>query len=176
MQVAEKLGLPVTLKVSSADIAHKTEAGGVILNLKTADDVAAAAEKLSRLAPEVLVERMVTGAVAELIIGVTRDPQFGLALTIGAGGVLTELLQDAATVLLPTTRTEIETAAASLKCWKLVTGFRGKSGDAAAVIEAIEAVARYALANADTLEELDVNPLLVLPDKAVAVDALIRLR
>ena len=99
VQVAQKLGMPVTLKVSSADIAHKTEAGGVILNLKTPEEVAAAAEKLSRLAPDVLVERMVTGAVAELIIGVTRDPQFGLALTIGAGGVLTELLHDAATVL-----------------------------------------------------------------------------
>ena len=74
---AEKLGYPVTLKVSSAAIAHKTEAGGVALNLRTPQEVKAAAERMAKLAPDVLVERMVTGAVAELIIGLKADPQFG---------------------------------------------------------------------------------------------------
>ena len=173
---AEKLGYPVTLKVSSNTIAHKTEAGGVILNLKTRDEVEAAAKHLAKLSDELLVERMVTGAVAELIIGITRDPQFGLGLVVGAGGILTELLQDSATLLLPTNRSEIETALKSLKVWKLVEGFRGKSGDADAVIAAVEAVANFAAAHANTLEELDVNPLLVLPKSAVAVDALIKMR
>ena len=97
-------------------------------------------------------------------------------LVIGAGGVLTELLQDSATLLLPTNRSEIETALKSLKVWKLIEGFRGKSGDAEATISAIEAIARFADYHADTLGELDVNPLLVLPEGAVAVDALIRMR
>jgi acyl-CoA synthetase (NDP forming) len=174
--VAEQLGYPVTLKVSSAAIAHKTEAGGVVLNLRSADEVAAAAERLAKLAPEVLVERMVTGAVAELILGLTRDPQFGTALVVGAGGILTELLHDSATLLLPTSETEIRAALAGLKCWPLVTGFRGRHGDAEAVVHAVQALAAFAAAHAGRIEEVDVNPLLVTADGAVAVDALISMR
>ncbi len=174
--VAARIGFPVTLKVSSAAIAHKTEAGGVKLNLLSADEVAAAAKSVAHLSSTVLVERMVRGAVAELIIGVKRDPQFGLALVIGAGGVLTELLRDSVALLLPTSRAEIERAVKRLRVWTLVEGFRGKSGDARAVVDAIETVANFAGSYAGSLEELDVNPLLVLPDGACAVDALIRMR
>ena len=174
--VAEQLGYPVTLKVSSAAIAHKTEAGGVVLNLRSADEVAAAAARLAKLSPEVLVERMVTGAVAELILGLMRDPQFGTALVVGAGGILTELLHDSATLLLPTSETEIRAALAGLKCWPLVTGFRGRHGDAEAVVHAVQALAAFAAAHAGRIEEVDVNPLLVTATGAVAVDALIRMR
>ena len=174
--VADSLGYPVTLKVSSAKIAHKTEVGGVALNLMTRDEVATAAIALSKLGDRVLVECMVKGAVAELIIGVKRDPQFGLALVMGAGGVLTELLKDSTALLLPTSRAEITRALKRLKVWTLVEGFRGKSGDAEAVIAAIEAIAAFAAAQRDKLEELDVNPLMVLPKGAVAVDALIKMR
>ena len=114
LAAAQKLGYPVTLKVASDAIAHKTEAGGVALNLRTPDEVRAAAERMARLAPDVLVEQMVTGAVAELIIGLTSDPQFGTALVVGAGGILTELLKDSVTLILPTTRSEIERALTSL--------------------------------------------------------------
>jgi acetyl-CoA synthetase len=176
VKVAKEIGFPVTMKVSSDAISHKTEAGGVILNLRNEDEVAAAAETLVKIAPEILVERMITGAVAELIVGVMRDPQFGLAMVVGAGGILTELLEDSTALLLPATRNEIESALASLKCWRLVSGFRGKTGDAQAVVTAVEAVARFADAHKDSLEELDINPLLVLPKGAVAVDALIRMR
>ena len=174
--VAKKLGFPVTIKTSSAAIAHKTEAGGVALNIKAIEEAEAAAGKMAKLAPDVLVERMVTGAVAELIIGLKNDPQFGPALVIGAGGVLTELLKDSVTLLLPTSREEITRALKSLKVWKLVEGFRGRSGDQKAVIDAIMAVAAFAKAHTAHIEELDVNPLLVLPKGAVAVDALIRMR
>ena len=174
--VAEQLGYPVTLKVSSAAIAHKTEAGGVVLNLRSADEVADAAARLAKLAPEVLVERMVTGAVAELILGLTRDPQFGTALVVGAGGILTELLHDSATLLLPTSETEIRAALAGLKSWPLVTGFRGRHGDAEAVVHAVQALAAFAAAHAARIEEVDVNPLLVTATGAVAVDALISMR
>ena len=173
---ATRIGYPVTLKVSSDAIAHKTESGGVLLDLGDADAVAAAAARLCALAPRLLVERMHKGAVAELIVGITSDTQFGSALVIGAGGVLTELLADSVTLLLPATRAEIETALASLKVWRLVTGFRGKSGDSNAVIGAIESIAAFAIENEGLVEELDVNPLLVFPDGAVAVDALIRMR
>ena len=118
---------------------------------------------------------MVTGAVAELIIGLKSDPQFGPALVIGAGGILTELLKDTVTLLLPTSRSEIERALKSLKVWKLIEGFRGKSGDGKAVVDAAEAVARFAAAHQDRLEELDVNPLIAGPKGCVAVDALVSL-
>jgi acyl-CoA synthetase (NDP forming) len=178
VKAAEMLGFPVTLKVSSASIAHKTEAGGVALNLKTRGEVEAAARRMAHLAQDVIVERMVTGAVAELIIGLKSDPQFGLALVLGAGGILTELLKDSATLILPTSRNEIERTLHSLKVWKLVEGFRGKSGDRDGVIKAVEAIAAFAEAHRGLIEELDVNPLLVLPrgQGAVAVDALIRMR
>jgi len=176
VQAAERLGYPVTLKVSTAAIAHKTEAGGVALNLKTAAEVEAAARHMATLAPDVLVERMVTGAVAELIIGLTRDPQFGLALVVGAGGILTELLKDTATLMLPTTRPEIERALKSLKVWKLVEGFRGRSGHPIAVVKAVAAVAKFAEAHRGLVDEADVNPLLVTSDGAIAVDALIKMR
>ncbi len=174
--VAGKIGYPVVLKVSSAAIAHKTESGGVALNLTTAKQVREAATRMGKLSDELLVERMVTAVVAELIIGLRHDPQFGLALVIGAGGVLTELLQDSATLILPTTRAEITDACQSLRCWKLIEGFRGKSGDAKAAIDAIEAITRFAAAYPDQIEELDINPLLVLKKGACAVDALVQMR
>jgi acyl-CoA synthetase (NDP forming) len=173
---ARQLGYPVTLKVSSAAIAHKTEADGVALNLKSDEEVGAASARMAKLAPDVLVETMVTGAMAELIIGLKEDPQFGLGLVVGAGGVLTELLKDSVTLLLPTSRAEIERAVKKLKVWKLVEGFRGKSGDQLAVIKAIESVAAFAAAHPGRIAEADINPLLVLPDSAIAVDALISMR
>jgi acetyl-CoA synthetase len=174
--VAARIGFPVTLKIASADIAHKSDVGGVALNLHAEAEAKAAAEGMRSLGNTVLVERMVKGAIAELIIGITRDPQFGLALVVGAGGVLTELLKDSVALLLPTNEAEIRRALPRLKIWKLIAGFRGKKGDAEAVVRAINAVANFAQNYAASLEELDVNPLLVLPDGAIAVDALIRMR
>ena len=175
---ARRLGFPVVVKASSGAISHKTEVGGVAIDLTTPEEVRDRAIRMQDLADELLVERMVTGAVCELIIGVKADPQFGLALVIGAGGILAELLKDTVTLLLPTSRQEIERALGRLRIAALIDGFRGRQGDRAAVVGAIEAVARFAEAHAPYLEELDVNPLLVLPPGhgAVAVDALLRLR
>ncbi len=164
--------------VKATGMAHKTEAGGVTLNLASREEVQAAADAMSNITGDVLVEEMIAGAVCELIVGVTRDPQFGLALVIGAGGILTELMADSATVLLPASRSDIENALESLKVSRLISGYRGKAGDLAATLDAIETVVRFAGENAATLEELDINPLMVLaPGKgAVATDALVRIR
>ena len=107
-RTAGKIGFPVALKATG--IAHKTEAGGVVLNLTTPQQVQAAADAMSAITDEVLIEQMVTGAVCELIIGITRDPQFGLVLVIGAGGILTELLADSAALLLPASRSDMDRA------------------------------------------------------------------
>ena len=173
---AAKLGLPIVCKISAATIAHKTEIGGVALNLKTRMEAQAAADQMAKLCPDVLIEKMVIGSVTELIVGVKRDSQFGLALVLGAGGLLTELLKDTVTLLLPTNRDEIVRALKKLRIWKLVDGFRGTSGDQDAVISAILSVTAFAAAHQSTLEELDINPLMVLPQGAVAADVLIRMR
>jgi acyl-CoA synthetase (NDP forming) len=174
---ADELGYPVVLK--AVGIAHKSETGAVRLNLQSAAEVENAAQDFARVGTGLLVERMVTDAVAELLIGVTRDPQLGLLMTIGAGGVLVELLGDAASLLLPATEEEIRRAILSLKTAPLLQGFRGRPrGDLDAAIAAAVAAARYAEAHAEVLEELEINPLLVRPygHGAVAVDALIRIR
>lgn len=174
-QAAAALGYPVVIKAVGADLLHKTELGAVKLNLTNADQVATAITQLQPLAQQFLVERMVPGVLAELIVGVTRDAQFGLSLTIGAGGILVELMRDAVTLLLPASREQILAALRSLRCFRLLDGYRCKpKADLDAVVSAIAAIVAYAEAHGTTLQELDVNPLMVLPDGAVAVDALIR--
>lgn len=175
-QVAARIGFPVVIKISNETIAHKSDVGGVALGLRSPDEVAVAVTGMAALGDRVLVEQMVGGAVAELIVGVVRDPQFGFALLIGAGGVLAELITDSVTLLLPTTREDIERALRTLRVWTLIAGHRGRKGDPDSVLRAIEAIAAFAAAHRDDLLELDVNPLLVLPDRAVAVDALIKTR
>ena len=173
-EMVEKIGGRVVLK--GQGFAHKTEAGAVALNLQGAQQVQQAAEAMHG-ATGYLVEQMVPGAVAELIIGVVRDPVYGFALTIGAGGILTELLEDSATLLIPASRASVREAIQRLRVNKLLSGYRGKlAGDLDTVLDAIEAVQKFTVANATTLEELDINPLIVTNSAAVAVDALIVLR
>ncbi|MBD9439967.1 acetate--CoA ligase family protein [Pseudomonas sp. PDM04] len=185
LEQARSLGYPLVLKVVSADLPHKTEAGGVALNLKDEHALSCALEcmrnDLAQRAPtlvfdQVLLERMAPAPLAELIVGIKRETGFGLALVIGAGGILVELLKDSRSLLLPTTDQAIHDALLGLRCAPLFSGFRGGPAvDMPALVRAIRAVADYAVENAERLLELDVNPLLVNAEGAVAVDALIRL-
>ncbi|PWJ80984.1 acyl-CoA synthetase (NDP forming) [Pseudaminobacter salicylatoxidans] len=157
---AEKLGFPVALK--ALGVAHKSELGAVKLNLKSPEEVRATAEALLPLGTGLYVERMVEGGVAELIVGVTRDALFGPVMTVGTGGVLVELLQDSATLLLPASRDEVEAALKNLRLYPLLDGYRGRArADVSAAVDAILAISRFVQENAHTIEELDVNPLIV---------------
>ena len=157
---AAALGFPVALK--ALGIAHKSEHGAVRLNLRDEAAVRDAANALAGLGSSLYVERMVAGGIAELIVGVTRDPIFGPVMTIGSGGVLVELLKDSATLLLPATRTDIEAALRGLKLFPLLDGYRGRTkGDVHAAIDAISGIAAFATANAGAIDELDINPLIV---------------
>lgn len=174
---AEALGFPVVLK--GLGVAHKTEAGAVKLNLGDRQSVLDAADAMKGVASGYLVEKMVAKPIAEIIVGALRDPVAGLVLTIGAGGILVELLEDSAILTLPTTPEAIDEAISGLKIRKLLNGYRGgPAGDVAALITAVAAVASYVAANASKLEELDINPIMVLPQGSgtVAADALIRRR
>ena len=175
---AEAIGFPVVMKAASASLEHKSDVGGVVINIRTRAEATAAADRLARLSDTLLVEEMVADGVAEVLIGMTVDPQFGQVLVLGAGGVLTELLRDTVSLLPPFTAPAIKSALMRLKVSKLLTGYRGRPpGDIAALVETALACTRYAEANIDTLLELDINPVIVRPAGrgAVAVDALIRL-
>ncbi len=183
--IADRIGYPVALKALGSAFAHKTELGAVALDLGCKAAVVAAvaeitqsAERNGNRAERFLVEQMVDDAVAELLVGVKRDPQFGLMLVIATGGVLVELVADTTVLLLPVERPAVEDALAALKIDQLLDGYRGApAGDRNATIDAILAVANLATDQWDTLVELDINPLMVRPDGdgVVAVDALIRM-
>ena len=176
---ANALGYPVVLKAVSDQLAHKTEAGAVHLNLQNEAQLRAALEKMAGLSERFLVEQMAKDVVAEVIVGVTRDPQFGLSLTVGAGGVLVEILQDAVTLLFPVQPDQVREALMALKMRPLLWGFRGRpAGDVEALVSAIMAVASFAESHAHQLLELDVNPVLVMAQGqgVLAVDALIRIQ
>jgi acyl-CoA synthetase (NDP forming) len=184
-RAAEELGYPVAVKGVAPGLAHKSDLDAVRLGLDSAAAVAKAAEEVQVLlpeppgaAPQVLVERMVEGAVAEVLVGVTADAQFGLALVLGSGGTLVELAQDSRSLLLPTSRAEVAEALDSLKVARLIAGYRGRpEGDREAVIEAVLAIAAFAEARRGRLAELDVNPLMVLPrgQGVVVADVMIRM-
>lgn len=175
---AEEIGFPVVLKAVGSELAHKSEIGGVRLNIMNRSEAGKVAAELATLSDELLVEEMITDGVAELIVGIGRDAQFGPYLVIGSGGVYVELLNDTISLLLPSTREEIEYALRRLKIFGVLEGYRGKpAGDVYATINAIEIIANFAIEKSDQIAELDVNPLIVRPQGhgAVAADALIRL-
>ena len=173
---AEALGYPVVVK--ALGVAHKTDVGGVRINLRDADEVSAAVKVMSDLSESYLIEKMVEGVVAELIVGVARDAQFGPYLLVGGGGILVELMKDTASLLLPTTREKVLHALAQLKCAPLLNGFRGAPpADLNAAADAILAVANMVESDPDSIVELDINPLMILAEGqgVVAADALIRM-
>ena len=166
-----EVGFPQVLK--GEGVAHKTEAGAVVLNLKTAAATQTAAEQMA--ATSFLIEEMITDAVVELLIGVVCDPAHGYVLTLAAGGTLTELWQDSTSLLLPVTDEDIEAAVLSLKIAPLLTGYRGADGvSISAVVKAVKAVQAYVLADPGGLAEIEINPLICTPTDAIAADALLR--
>ena len=171
---ASDIGFPVAVK--ALGIAHKTEQRAVHLGLADAESVRSAAAALHGRGTGLLVESMVGDAVAELIVGIVREPQIGLLLTVGAGGVLVEILQDTASVLLPATAADVRSLLDGLRIAPLLRGFRNRpAADMDRLVATIMAVTRFADAHADRLEELEINPLIVTATGAVAADALIRL-
>lgn len=164
------LGGPFAVK--GVGLAHKSEHSAVRLGIAVSELEETA---LAIGTDEVLVEEMATGAVAELLVGVTRDPAHGYVLTLGAGGVLTELLRDTVSVLIPSSRAAVQDALGRLACAPLLSGYRGNPPAVmGAILDAVEAVQNYVIANAATVEEVEINPLICTADGAVAVDALIR--
>ena len=167
---AAEIGYPVVAKTTG--LAHKTEAAGVAVGLDSPEEVAAAASRLAGDDGTVLVESCITGTVTEMLVSVRSAPPIGMLLTLGAGGTLTELLDDTASLLLPVSADDVRGALRRLRVWPMLAGHRGRPPAAVdAVVETVSALG--ALVRDDrSIIEVEINPLVVTPQAAVAADAL----
>jgi acyl-CoA synthetase (NDP forming) len=177
---ADRLGYPAVLKILSADIAHKSEAGGVVLSLRDPDEVAAAYDAImasvAKRAPDariagVLVARMIEGV--ETVIGVKRDAVFGPVVMFGLGGVYVEVLKDVTLRLAPVDRATALQMIREIKGAALLAGARGRApADVEAIADALVALSRFGAAHPE-VSSAEINPFMALPHGGVAVDALV---
>jgi acyl-CoA synthetase (NDP forming) len=181
VEIARRVGLPVALKVCSAQITHKSDVGGVVLGLGSEAEVRAGYEKVraaGMAVPQasiegVLVTPMRTGG-AELLAGVTVDAAFGPVLAVGLGGIWVEVLNDTSLRLLPADAAEVRRMLGELRGLPLLQGARGtRPADLDAVAAAIAALGEAALSLDGTLRALEVNPLWVNGDRVEALDVLV---
>ncbi|MBM3133727.1 MAG: CoA-binding protein, partial [Chloroflexi bacterium] len=185
VRLAKEIGGPVVLKIQSPDVLHKTEAGGVQLNLVRAAAVRQAYEQIignaqlynpAALIEGVLVQEMLPASAVEVIVGSSYDPDFGPVVVFGLGGILVELFKDSALRLAPVTEAEARQMIAETRGAQLLHGFRGRPvADVDALAHAIVRVSHLAYDLRDAVAAVDVNPLMVLPagQGVRAADALI---
>jgi len=177
-QMAEKLGYPIVMKGCSAELAHKTEAGMVKLNVGNSDEAVRVFDELMdkiKGLDGVLIQKMVTGS-REFVIGLSRDPQFGPCVMFGLGGILTEALKDVTFRVAPLSKEDALEMIDEIKTKKILGEFRGSpSVDREALAKALVGVGELGM-KYDSIAEIDINPLIISGNKPVAVDALVVLR
>jgi acetyltransferase len=173
---ARRIGYPVALKVSSRDIVHKTEVGGLALNLKSDKEVEKAFERIMKSSRKKMPKARIDGILVqehsdghEVIIGSKMDPTFGPVVMFGLGGIFVEVLKDVSFRLAPVTRQEAREMIAEIKGYPLLKGIRGKKGvNMKALEDALIAVSR--LVSKEKVQEMDINPLFVDSKAAIASD------
>jgi acetate---CoA ligase (ADP-forming) len=179
------LSFPLALKFLSPDLAHKTEAGAVQLGIGDIESlqisVANMQSHIRHTNPFIkqdgfLIEEMVSDVIAELMVSVRRDPQFGLVLMLSSGGIMAELFDDATTLILPAGRVSMMRALASLRISKLIEGYRGKgSVDKDKLLDCLEQIVSV-IADDPAIVEIEINPIMLTANKIVAVDAVVTCR
>jgi acetate---CoA ligase (ADP-forming) subunit beta len=179
ISIAEQIGFPVVLKVVSAEITHKTDAGGVKLNLQTPgqvgrayDDIVTAVQQWDPRAVirGVSVQKMSPPGI-EVIMGMSRDPQFGPVLMFGLGGILVELLKDVSFRIVPLTKRDAREMIREIKGYPILTGYRGQATVDATKLEDLLLKLSAFMENAHDIQELDLNPVFAYADDVIAVDA-----
>ena len=175
---AEKTGFPLVLKSLGSELSHKSELGGVALGIENRDELFERARTMREITGALMVEEMIGDVIAEVLVGVSHDPQFGHYLVIGLGGTAVELFKDSEILLFPFSRDDVVEALKRLKSWPLLDGYRGRpKAD-------VLAVADFAIGLSDLIQdrgkdivELEVNPLMVRKQGqgVVAADAVLRL-
>lgn len=177
--LSEELGFPVVLKIVSPDVVHKSDCGGVKLNLGDAEQVGKAYDDITKAVGErypgaeilgMSVQPMAPGGV-EVIVGISQDEQFGPVIMFGLGGIFVEVLKDVSFRVVPISPRDAAEMIREIKGYALLTGFRGQPlVDVSSLEEMLLAVSRFVAENPQ-VEELDLNPVFAYPDGAVAVDA-----
>ena len=168
---SNEVGFPLVLK--GEGFAHKTEANAVALNLLSEEQVLKAAFDIN--ANSFLMEEMITDNLAELLVGVVRDPVHGFILSIAAGGIFTELIKDTTSLIIPVDKNKISSALKKLKIYSLIKGYRNNSkANFEEIIKAIMSIQQFVIDNSSSIDEVEINPLICGHDKAIAADVLLR--
>jgi succinyl-CoA synthetase beta subunit len=182
VEAAELLGYPVVAKVVSKDILHKSDIGGVLLNLTSPAEVRSVYASITAAAHQAVPEARVEGILIspmrgggiELLAGVVQDPNYGPVLAVGLGGIFVEVFKDASLHVLPASRQDIKEMIDRLSGRALLDGIRGgEPSSIENIVEAVHSIASLALRLGDQLESLEVNPLLVRGDRVEALDAVL---
>ncbi|MCI0482585.1 MAG: acetate--CoA ligase family protein [Candidatus Dadabacteria bacterium] len=176
VKIAKGMGFPVVLKGESPELTHKTEMNVIELNISSEDDVRKAYDRImgTGVVPKggILVQEMIKGQ-RELVVGLSRDPQFGPCVMFGLGGIYTEILRDVSFRVAPLTEFDAMQMMDEIKAKKILDEFRGKPAvDRSILAKALIAVGQIGL-DFEEVKELDINPLIISGDKPVAVDALV---
>lgn len=180
LSAAEKIGYPVVLKLITEDISHKSDVGAVKLDIKSDDELKEAVAALMAIettkTPKISVQEMAKKPIAEVIIGMTTDPQFGPALMFGIGGILVELMKDVSFRIVPITNFDAEEMIHEIKGFPLLDGFRGKNKvDTQKLVDVLMAISKFVL-DYPEVDQMDLNPVFAYEDNVVAVDARIILK
>ncbi|MHA1783831.1 MAG: acetate--CoA ligase family protein [Candidatus Helarchaeota archaeon] len=184
-KAAKDMGFPVVCKITSPDIIHKTDAGGIKLHLESEDDVKKAFDEIIENAKKykadakivgVNVQPMIKDGITEIIIGMTTDPQFGPALMFGLGGIFVEIYKDVSFRVCPITEFDAEEMIKEIKAFPLLDGFRGRpKADVKALIDILMKLSKLSIEN-EEIDQIDLNPVIALPKGAAIVDARIILK
>ncbi len=182
---AKNIGYPVVCKIASPDIIHKTDAGGIKLNLKTDDEVKNAYNEILQNAKKykadakiigINVQKMTEKGITEVIIGMTTDPQFGPALMFGLGGIFVEIYKDVSFRVCPITEYDANEMIKDIKAFPLLDGFRGApKADIKFLVDALMKICKLSL-EVPEIDQIDLNPIIALPKGAAVVDARIILK
>jgi acyl-CoA synthetase (NDP forming) len=179
MEIAKECGLPVGLKICSIDVVHKSDAGGVKLNLKSEEDVAKACDDIIRSVSQKVPNARIQGVAVqpmakpgiEVIIGMSKDPQFGPVIVFGLGGIMVEVIKDVALRIAPLSPRDAHEMVREIKGYKMLTGFRGQPPVDTTILEKwLVSLSQFVMAH-PKIKEIDLNPIFAYPDGAVAVDA-----
>jgi acetyl-CoA synthetase (ADP-forming) len=176
LDAAQKIGYPLVLKGCAPDIAHKTEQGLIQVDLRSDDETLAAfdtvVDRMGDAAPAVLLQEMVKGK-RELVVGMTRDPQFGPCVMFGLGGIFTEILRDISFRVAPLEKRDALEMMQEIRGHKILDAVRGMdAADTDALCEILISTGQIGLDH-DSVKEIDINPLILAGSRPVAVDALV---
>jgi acyl-CoA synthetase (NDP forming) len=179
LEFAKECGLPVGLKVCSIDVVHKSDAGGVKLNLKSEEDVTRACDDIMRSVSQKVPNARIQGLAVqpmakpgiEVIIGMSKDPQFGPVIVFGLGGIMVEVIKDVALRIAPLSPRDAREMIREIKGYKMLTGFRGQPPvDTDTLENWLVNLSQFVMVHPE-IKEIDLNPIFAYSDGALAVDA-----